>query len=108
MSWMTPLRPPATAPLSVDTGCLLLVVEEFFHPAPALLQPVQRQAKVRDRVADRVIGGVSLDLDEERPLVLLRPQSPRGQFRLEFPGALVDLDHQHLAYLGEAGHRGGA
>src|ERR1700736_4806256 len=48
---------------------LLVIAEELIYPAPALLQPVQRQAEIGDRIADHVIRGVRVDLDQQRPLV---------------------------------------
>src|SRR5215472_10431812 len=103
-------RPAAAAPLSAITVLLLVPVvpEQLLDPAPLLLQPVQRQAEVRDRVPDGVVGLFAVDLHQQPSLGAPRLQAAGGQFRRQRRGALVDLDQQHLAHLGEAGHRVGA
>src|SRR5215472_6007110 len=109
---MTPVpaagaRPAAAAPLSAVTALLLVPVvpEQLLDPAPLLLQPVQRQAKVRDRVPDRVVGLFAVDPHQQPAPGAPRLQATRGQFRRQRGAPLVHLDQQHLAHLGEAGHR---
>src|SRR5215831_5462254 len=103
---MTPV-PAAAAPPSVVTARLLAVVvaEQLLDPPPLLHQPVQRQAQVRDGVPDHVVGRIAVDPDQQPAPRAPGLQPAGGQFRLQRGGALVDLDHQHLAHLGEAGHR---
>src|SRR5215470_8774062 len=99
--------PSAAAPLSAVTVLLLIpvVTEQLLDPAPLLLQPVQRQAQVRDGIPDHVVSQIAVDPHQQPAPGAPRLQPAGGQFRLERGHALVDLDQQHLAHLGEAGHR---
>src|SRR5215831_16083127 len=98
---MTPVpaagaAPSAAAPLSAVTVLLLIPVvpEQLLNPAPLLLQPVQRQSQVRDRVPDHVVGRVAVDPDQQPAPGAPGPQPACGQFRLQRGDALVDLDQQ--------------
>src|SRR5215831_20255012 len=102
MSWMTPV--------SADMRCLrrfaaLLVPEQFLDAAAPLLQPVERQAEIGDRVADGVVRGVALEPDQYRPLVRPGVEAAPPELGQEPVRALVDLDQQDLAHLGHAGDR---
>src|ERR1039457_4476944 len=55
-----------------------------------------------------VTAGLRPEPGEQRPVAALRSQPSLGEFGLQYPDALVDLDQQHLAHLGEAGHAVGA
>src|ERR1700733_11858510 len=106
MSWMTPV--------SADMGCLrcaartaaaaggaaaaaaaacarrgqlvrdVVVLEEFLHPAAPLLEPVQREGQVRDRVADDVVRGVALEPDQQRPFVPPGLEAAPAEFGQQF------------------------
>src|SRR5512142_3436786 len=109
---MTPVpaagaAPAATAPWSAVIALLLVpgVPEQFLDPAPLLLQPVQRQAKVRYGVPDRVAGLLAVELDQQPAPGAPQLQAASGQLSRQRGGTLVDLDQQHLAHPGEAGHR---
>src|ERR1700684_923689 len=119
MSWMIPV--------SADMGCLrcaartaaagaaaaaaaacarrgqrvrvVVVLEEFLHPAAPLLEPVQREGQVRDRVADDVVCGVALEPDQQRPFVAPGLEAAPAEFGQQFVGALVDVYEQDLAHL---------
>src|SRR6516162_2319860 len=56
-----------TAPLSAVTVLLLVPVvpEQFLDVPPLLLQPVQRQAQVRDGVPHDVVGLFAVDPDQQ-------------------------------------------
>src|SRR5580698_601638 len=90
MSWMTPVsadmgclrcaaRTAAAAAAAAGVGAcarcgqpvrdVVVVLEEFLHPAAPLLEPVQRKGQVRDRVADDVVRGVAGEIDQQRPFV---------------------------------------
>src|SRR6516162_11128463 len=99
--------PSAAAPLSAVTVLLLIPVvpEQLLNPAPLLLQPVQRQAQVGDRVPHHVVGLFAIDPHQQPAPGAPRLQAAGGQFRHQRVDPLVDLDQQHLAHLGEAGHR---
>src|SRR5258708_8854053 len=112
MSWMTPvsadmgsLRCLAVLPRLVSG---LLVAEQFLDPAAPLLEPVEREAEIGDRVTDGVVRTVALQPDEHCTLVgpwleAALPELGEQQLR-----TLLDLDQQDLACLGQAGHRVGA
>src|SRR6516162_9176985 len=109
---MTPVpaaapAPSAAAPLSAVTVLLLIPVvqEQLLDPAPLLFQPVQRQAQVRDGIPDHVVSRIAVDPHQQPAPGAPGLQPAGGQFGLERGDALVDLDQQHLAHLGEAGHR---
>ena len=81
------------------------VAEQVLEALPALLEPDQRQAQLRDRVADDVERLVVGDRDEDRPSVGdgLQPSADErpGQGGL----ALLDLDGQDAGPLGERPER---
>src|SRR5215471_19594194 len=104
MSWMTPVSADMRS-LRCLAAMLLLVPEQLLDPAPPPLQPVERKAEVGDRVADRVVRSVVLEPDEQRPLVRPGLEAALPQLGAQQVGAIVDLDKQHLARLGHAGHR---
>src|SRR5580693_7319494 len=65
-----PLTPRSTDMEGLRFGVLGLVVpEQFLDAAAPLLQTVERQAEIGDRVPDRVVRGVALEPDQHRPLV---------------------------------------
>src|SRR5216683_6874314 len=86
--------------LSADIGRLHccaggeLVAEELLDAVPPLFYPGQWQPEVRDGVADRVVGLVPGDRDEQRPLVRARLEAAAGELFPQGLGALLDSDHQ--------------
>ena len=85
---------------------LLVVAEQLLDPVPPLLQAVQRQPQLGDAVADHVVGLVPAERHQQAPGPVAaggarpraRPARPASR-----ASALVDLDREHLARLGEAG-----
>ena len=67
-------------PLRVD-----VVPEQLLDPAPALLQPVQRQAEIGDRVADGVVGVVAGRSGPAAPAVAAADRARGGQLRPAAP-----------------------
>src|SRR5260221_14178320 len=63
MSWMTPVSADMGSLRRLAVRCLLvlglLVSEQLLDPASPLLQPVERKAEIRDRVADGVVRAVA-------------------------------------------------
>src|SRR5215469_9101070 len=114
MSWMTPAL-SADIARSLRLGSLRLVrdrftarvAEQFLEPMPALLESVERQPKVGDRVADYVEARLAVHLDKQPALVADRLQATAGELRGEQVAALIDLDQQELACLGERADRVG-
>src|SRR5215472_16852753 len=96
MLWITPT-------LSADIGCSLRletlsletlsletlrlvrerfaarIAEQLLKPVPALLEPVERQPQVGDRVADSVEARLAVHLDEQPALVADRFQAATGE-----------------------------
>src|SRR5580698_4705066 len=105
---MTPAAAPGVAG-GVSAGiCRLqgghvrgVVAEQFLDLVPAPLQAAQRQAEVGDAVPHRVVGIVAADGHQQAALVGPRPQTAAGQFPLQPRQALLHLDDQRLASLGE-------
>src|SRR6266487_7079312 len=99
MSWITPV--PACG-LSVaicrsrrlTNGEFRRVAEQFLHPVPALLHPVQRQAKIRDRVPYLVECLLSRQPHEQLPACSDRLKPAPRQLGGEQVSALVNLDRQ--------------
>ena len=111
-----PLGPPPLVPLPpLAAACarrdqrvrVVVVLEEFLHPAAPLLEPVQREGQVRDRVADDVVRCVAREIDQQRPFVPPGLEAAPAEFGQQLVGALVDVDEQDLAHLGHAGDRVG-
>src|SRR5260221_9205217 len=88
MSWMTPVSADMGSLRCLAAQCLLatgllvwgllvwgllvsglLVSEQLLDPAAPLLQPVERQAEIGDRVADGVVRAVVFEPDQQGPLV---------------------------------------
>jgi hypothetical protein len=86
---------------------LAVVAEDLLDLVAALLQAAQRQAERGDAVADRVVGVVVGDGDEQGPLEGPGAQPAAGEFPLQRRGALLDLDEERLAGPGEAAYRVG-
>src|SRR6185437_16938801 len=111
MLWITPT-------LSADIGCSFrlirdprkppAVAEQFLEPVPALLEPVERQPEVGDRVAYDVEARLTIHLDEQPALVADRLEASAGELGGQQIAALIDLDHQELARPGERADRVGA
>src|SRR6185437_5825618 len=91
----------------VIAGCLV-VAEQLLDPPPPLFEAVQRQPELGYHVADHVIGGIPLEPDQQGPFIRPGREAAPGQLGRQLPPALVDLDREHLADPGEAGHRVGA
>src|SRR6185437_3006195 len=109
------MTPAATGDISVGISGLHLgvlaglyvIAEDLLDLVAALLQAAQRQAERGDAVADRVIGPLACDGEEQGPLVGLGAQAAPGELLREGGGALFDLDEERLARPGEAVHRVG-
>src|SRR3984957_16659832 len=86
---------------------LAVVAEDLLDLVAALLQAAQRQAERGDAVADRVVGAVVGDGDEQGPLEWLGAQAAAGEFLLQRGAALLDLDEGRLPGPGEAVYRVG-
>src|SRR5260221_12861686 len=83
MSWMTPVSADMGSLRCLAAQCLLatgllvwgllfsglLVSEQLLDPAAPLLQPVERQAEIGDRVANGVVRAVVFEPDQQGPLV---------------------------------------
>jgi hypothetical protein len=82
--------------------------EELLDPVPSLLHPVQRQPEIGDRIAYRVVRLLADQPDQHGPVLRHGAEAAPGQFRDQLTSAVLDLDDQHLARLGEAGNRVGA
>src|SRR5258708_13433980 len=101
MSWMAPVSADMGSLRCLAAQCLLapgllvwgllvsglLVSEQLLDPAAPLLQPVERQAEIGDRVADRVVRAVVFEPDQQGPLVRAGLRAPPPRPRQPYPGA---------------------
>ena len=72
---------------------------------PPLLDPDEREAKVRNRVADKVVRPVAVERDQDRPAVDDRRESRRSQARGERIAAVLDFHRERPGLLGEVAER---
>ena len=105
-AWESQWASAASISLACRAGAAV-VAEDLLDLVAPLLQAAQRQAERGDGVADRVVGVVAGDGDEQGPLERPGAQAAAGEFRAERVHALVDLDEERLAGPGEAVDRVG-